>query len=207
MVLGLYYISLAFDKEPGEGMAFSGVEEIEYALDQKIVTLHSKIKCRIQTYDKEGNATYKLEETTPGRVLVSKILPDSPRISFSLINKLLTKKEVSGVIDTVYRHTGNKATVIFADQLMDLGFKQAAKAGISIGKDDMLIPETKDKHVNATLKEVEEFERQYAEGLITAGEKYNKVVDAWSQCTDRVASDMMKYISGEWKLEEEKRRT
>ena len=200
MVLGLYYISLAFDKEPGEGMAFSGVEEIEYALDQKIVSLHSKIKCRIQTYDKEGNATYKLEDTTPGRVLVSKILPDSPRISFSIINKLLTKKEVSSVIDTVYRHTGNKATVIFADQLMDLGFKQAAKAGISIGKDDMLIPETKEKHVNSTLKEVEEFERQYAEGLITAGEKYNKVVDAWSQCTDRVASDMMKYISGEWKL-------
>ena len=195
MVLGLYYISMLVEGEPGEGMAFSGVEEIEYALEQNIVSLHSKIKCRIQTYDKEGNATYKLEETTPGRVLLSKIIPDNSKIPFSLVNKLLTKKEVSGVIDTVYRHTGNKATVIFADQLMSLGFKQAARAGISIGKDDMLIPESKPKHIAATLAEVEQFEKQYSEGLITSGEKYNKVVDAWSQCTDRVASDMMKAIS------------
>jgi DNA-directed RNA polymerase subunit beta' len=195
MVLGLYYMTMAVDGEKGEGMAFSGVDEIEYAIDQKIVTYHSKIKCRVKSYDKEGKATYRMEETTPGRVIVSKILPDHHNLPFSVVNKLLTKKEVSNIIDVVYRHTGNKATVIFADHLMSLGFRHAAIAGISIGKDDMIIPESKQKHLDATLREVEEFERQYSEGLITAGEKYNKVVDAWSQCTDRVAGDMMKQIS------------
>ncbi len=195
MVLGLYYMTMLVEGEKGEGMAFSGVDEIEYALGQKIITLHSKIKCRVKTYDKEGKRIFRMEETTPGRVLISKLLPDHVKLPFSVINKVLTKKEVSNVIDIVYRHTGNKATVIFADQIMALGFRNAALAGISIGKDDMIIPPSKGKHIGATLKEVEEFERQYAEGLITAGEKYNKVVDAWSQCTDRVASDMMKGIS------------
>ena len=194
-VLGLYHMTMAVDKEPGEGMAFSGVDEIEYALDQKIIGLHSKIKCRVKTYDKEGKQVYRMEETAPGRVLVSKILPDHPKLPFSTVNKLLTKKEVSAIIDQVYRYTGNKATVIFADHLMALGFKNAALAGISIGKDDMIIPASKEKHIANTLKEVGDFERQYSDGLITSGEKYNKVVDAWSRCTDIVATDMMKEIS------------
>ena len=194
-ILGLYHMTMMVDGEPGEGMAFSGVDEIEYALDQKIIGLHSKIKCRVKTYDKDGKQVYRMEDTAPGRVLVSKILPDHPRLPFSTVNKLLTKKEVSNIIDQVYRYTGNKATVIFADHIMAMGFKNAALAGISIGKDDMIIPASKEKHIASTLGEVGEFERQYSDGLITAGEKYNKVVDAWSRCTDIVATDMMKEIS------------
>ena len=197
MVLGLYYMTLELDGQPGEGMAFSGSDEIEYALDQKIINLHSKIKCRVKTYDKEGNKIYKMQETTPGRVLLAKLLPDNPKLPFDVVDRVMTKKEISNVIDQVYRHTGNKATVIFADNLMATGFGNAAKAGISIGKDDMVIPESKVKHLDETMKEVSQFEKQYSEGLITSGEKYNKVVDAWSQCTDRVAGDMMKEISGE----------
>ncbi|PIR32554.1 MAG: DNA-directed RNA polymerase subunit beta', partial [Alphaproteobacteria bacterium CG11_big_fil_rev_8_21_14_0_20_44_7] len=199
IVLGLYYMTIEQEGQPGEGMAFSGADEIEYALDRKIVSFHTKIKCRIKQYDEAGKAFYRMEETTPGRVILSKLLPDHPNLPFSLVNKLLTKKEVSNVIDSVYRHTGNKATVIFADQLMATGFQQAALAGISIGKDDMIIPASKETHISGTMNEVAQFEKQYSEGLITAGEKYNKVVDAWSQCTDRVAADMMKEISGESK--------
>ena len=195
MVLGLYYMTMLIEGDKGEGMAFSGLDEIEYALDRKIVALHSKIKCRVKQTDKDGAIYYKMEETTPGRVLVSKLLPDHVKLPFSVINKVLTKKEVSNVIDLVYRHTGNKATVIFADHLMALGFRHAAEAGISIGKDDMVIPAAKEKHISDTLKEVEQFEKQYSEGLITSGEKYNKVVDSWSRCTDKVATDMMKGIS------------
>jgi DNA-directed RNA polymerase subunit beta' len=194
---------MAVDGEIGEGMAFSGADEIEYALDRKIITLHSKIKCRVKHFDENGKVFYKLAETTPGRVLLSNLLPEHPKVPFSTINKLLTKKEISGVIDTVYRYTGNKATVIFADHLMATGFKQAALAGISIGKNDMVIPASKGKHIATTLGQVEQFEKQYAEGLITSGEKYNKVVDAWSQCTDTVAREMMEGIStigGEQKI-------
>ena len=114
---------------------------------------------------------------------------------FALINKQLTKKNVSDVIDAVYRHCGQKECVIFADRLMGLGFGQAAKAGISFGKDDMIIPAEKHVLVERTTAEVKEFEQQYQDGLITAGERYNKVVDAWSRCTDEVQAAMMKEIS------------
>ena len=128
--------------------------------------------------------------------MLYEILPKNPKIPFGLVNKLWTKREISQVIDEVYRHCGQKETVIFADQLMQLGFDQACKAGISFGKDDMVVPVKKEALVNQTRDQVQEFENQYAEGLITQGEKYNKVIDAWSQCTDSVADEMMKEISG-----------
>ena len=134
--------------------------------------------------------------TTPGRMLIAQILPKHPNVPFSLINRQLTKKNVSDVIDAVYRHCGQKECVIFADRLMGLGFGQAAKAGISFGKDDLIIPDEKQRADRAGRQaEVKEFEQQYQDGLITAGERYNKVVDAWSRCTDEVAGAMMKEIS------------
>ena len=133
--------------------------------------------------------------TTPGRMMIAQILPKHPDVPFSLINRQLTKKNVSDVIDMVYRHCGQKECVIFADRLMGLGFAQACKAGISFGKDDLIIPVEKGPLIAHTQGEVKEFEQQYQDGLITAGERYNKVVDAWSRCTDEVATAMMKEIS------------
>ena len=133
--------------------------------------------------------------TTPGRMMIAQILPKHPNVPFELINKQLTKKNISDVIDAVYRHCGQKECVIFADRLMGLGFGQACKAGISFGKDDLIIPVEKDELIRHTTAEVKEFEQQYQDGLITAGERYNKVVDAWSRCTDEVATAMMKEIS------------
>src|SRR5579863_2758899 len=127
-------------------------------------------------------------------MLLSEILPRNINVPFSLINRLLTKKDIQNVIDVVYRHCGQKETVIFADRLMGLGFLQACKAGISFGKDDLAIPASKSKLVSDTEHRVKEFEQQYQDGLITKGEKYNKVVDAWSRCSDRVAEEMLKII-------------
>ncbi|MGH7210308.1 MAG: DNA-directed RNA polymerase subunit beta', partial [Acetobacteraceae bacterium] len=133
--------------------------------------------------------------TTAGRMMIGQILPKHPNVPYELVNKQLTKKTVSDVIDAVYRHCGQKECVIFADRLMGLGFSQACKAGISFGKDDLIIPVEKAELIHHTQAEVKEFEQQYQEGLITAGERYNKVVDAWSRCTDEVAGAMMKEIS------------
>jgi DNA-directed RNA polymerase subunit beta' len=195
IVLGLYYISLESDGEKGEGMIFTNVKEMQHALDAKEVTLHSKIKCRFKAMNENGELETQLVSTTPGRMLIAEILPKSVELPFAVVNKLMTKKEVSNLIYEVYRHCGQKETVIFADRLMSLGFGQAARAGISFGKDDMIVPHTKEKHLNDTFGEVKEFEQQYADGLITMGEKYNKVIDAWSKCSELVADDMMKQIS------------
>jgi DNA-directed RNA polymerase subunit beta' len=195
IVLGLYYLSLESDGEAGEGMAFGNLNEIEMALENKVVTLHSKIKVRFPLMGEDGVVRDEVIESTPGRMLVARYLPKHAMINAKTFNKQLTKKEVSNLIDTVYRLCGQKDAVIFADKLMGLGFKHACLAGISFGKDDMIIPNTKDKHIDETLKEVKQFEKQYADGLITSGEKYNKVIDAWSHCTERVAGDMMKEIS------------
>ena len=196
VILGLYYLTLQREGEKGEGMIFSGIPEVMHALNQKVVSLHAKIKARLSIWE-EGAAekVTKLVETTPGRIILSQVLPDDNKTPFSLINRLIRKKEVSDIIDTVYRHCGQKATCIFADKIMALGYRQAALAGISIGKDDLIIPETKKKLIAETEAKVKEFERQYQDGLITKGEKYNKVVDAWSACTDVVADEMMKQIS------------
>lgn len=195
IILGLYYLSLARKNEPGEGMIFRGVGEITHALEAGAITLHSKIKCRYEDLDEEGNKITKLVEATPGRMMISELYPRDINVPFSLINQVLTKKEVSKVIEEVYRFCGQKTTVIFADRLMKLGFKYACIAGISFGKDDMVIPAEKETLVAAAKGKVKEFEQQYMDGLITRGEKYNKVIDIWSQCTDEVADAMMKGIS------------
>jgi len=195
IVLGLYYLSLESDGEPGEGMIFKDIGEMQHALDHKAVMLHTKIKCRYRTVDETGKPAIRLVETTPGRMLISELLPRHQKLAFQHVNKLMTKKEVSNLIYEVYRHCGQKETVIFADRLMALGFHHACKAGISFGKDDMVIPPSKEKHLQDTIGEVKQFEQQYADGLITMGEKYNKVIDAWSQCGEKVAADMMKGIS------------
>jgi DNA-directed RNA polymerase subunit beta' len=195
IVLGLYYLSLASDNEPGEGMAFASMGEIEHALSRGIITLHTKIKGRFTTVDAEGNRYNEIHDTTPGRMMIAQLLPKSDKVPFEACNQLMTKKMISKLIDTVYRGCGQKETVIFCDQVMDLGFRHACKAGISFGKDDMVIPDTKQAIVDATRGQVEEFEQQYNDGLITRGEKYNKVVDAWAKCGDKVADEMMARIS------------
>jgi DNA-directed RNA polymerase subunit beta' len=194
IVLGLYHISMERPGEKGEGMLFTSIGEIEHALEAKSVSLHARVKARFRTVDDAGKALVHLVDTTPGRMLLSEILPHNPAIGFELINCLLTKKEVSNVIDQVYRHCGQKETVIFCDRLMSLGFQQACKAGISFGKDDLIIPEAKRELVSEAQDQVKQYEQQYQDGLITQGEKYNKVVDVWSRCTDKVADEMLKII-------------
>ncbi len=195
MVLGLYYLSLERKGLVGEGKSFASIEEVEHALEQGIVELHTKIIARMPQIDEQGLTVYKRFNTTPGRLRIGSLLPKNHKAPFEIVNRLLRKKEVGEVIDTVYRHCGQKESVIFCDQIMQLGFKEAFKAGISFGKDDIVIPEKKWSLVEDTRDQVKEFERQYMDGLITQGEKYNKVVDAWSICSDSVADAMMKEIS------------
>jgi len=211
IVLGLYYLSLEtpeFRATPDQNSyddkgqvtvtgapSFSSVGEVEYALSTGAVKLHDKIRARIENVDAEGRLSRETVVTTPGRMLVGQILPRNAALPFSLINRQLTKKIVSDVIDAVYRHCGQKECVIFCDRLMGLGFRHAARSGISFGKDDMIVPAEKKGLVDRTAAEVKEFEQQYQDGLITAGERYNKVVDAWSRCTDEVQAAMMKEIS------------
>jgi DNA-directed RNA polymerase subunit beta' len=201
IVLGLYYLSLETPEyratDDQKTSAFADVGEIEFALQAKAIHLHDKIRARWHTVDTEGNKVRQVVVTTPGRMLIANILPKNANVPFSLINRQLTKKNVSDVIDAVYRHCGQKECVIFADRLMGLGFGQAARAGLSFGKDDLIIPDTKGELILKTQNEVKEFEQQYQDGLITAGERYNKVVDAWSRCTDEVAGAMMKEISNQ----------
>src|SRR5262249_30272491 len=160
-------------------------------LDSKVITLHTKIKARYETVDENGQPVTQIVETTPGRFMLGKLMPKHPNLPYGTINRLLTKKEVSNVIDSVYRHCGQKEPVIFADRMMKLGFQNACKAGVSFGKDDMIIPEEKKSLLDAAEKRVKEFEQQYMDGLITKGEKYNKVVDIWSACTESVTNAMM----------------
>ena len=195
IVLGLYYLTTMREGEVGEGMAFSNVGEIQHALDARAVSLHAKVSARYNTVDAEGKPTTLRIESTPGRMLLSEILPRHPHVPYALVNQLLTKKEISEAIDVVYRHCGQKETVIFADRMMAMGFSNACRAGISFGKDDLVVPRSKTTLVRKTEDQIKEYENQYQDGLITRGEKYNKVVDAWSHCTDQVADAMMKEIS------------
>mgnify|MGYP001627807078 CR=1 FL=1 len=197
MILGLYYLTIQRDGMKGEGMAFASIEEVEHALGAGEVHLHAKITARIKQIDDEGQEVMKRVETTPGRLRLGALLPLNAKAPFSLVNQLLRKKDVQRVIDTVYRYCGQKESVIFCDQIMGMGFKEAFKAGISFGKDDMVIPETKWPIVEQTRDQVKDFEQQYMDGLITQGEKYNKVVDAWSKCNDKVTDAMMNTISAE----------
>jgi DNA-directed RNA polymerase subunit beta' len=195
MVLGLYYVTMERKGMVGEGMAFADIEEVEHALAAGAVHLHASITARIKQIDEEGNEVWKRFKTTPGRLRLGNLLPLNAKAPFELANRLLRKKDVQNVIDTVYRYCGQKESVIFCDQIMTLGFREAFRAGISFGKDDMLIPDSKWTIVNEVRDQVKEFEQQYMDGLITQGEKYNKVVDAWSKCSDKVAGEMMAEIS------------
>ena len=194
MVLGIYYLSMDRIGEPGEGMMLGDMAEVHQALDAGAVTLHSKIIARVPQTDEQGKPFLKRFETTPGRMLIGECLPHSHKVPFDVVNRLLTKKDVGDVIDEVYRHTGQKDTVLFADAIMGLGFKHAFKAGISFGKDDMIIPDSKVELVDQTKVLVADYEQQYQDGLITQQEKYNKVIDAWSRCGDQVAAAMMEEL-------------
>ncbi len=191
IVLGLYYMTIMGENEKGDGRLIADMAELEAALDNGHINIHTRIQARFETINEDGSSSFEVADTTAGRLMIAEVLPKHKDLPFALVNQLITKKVIGNVIDEVYRHAGQKATVIFADKIMGMGFKQAAKAGISFGKDDMIIPDEKKKLVDATQDMVSDFEQQYADGLITKGEKYNKVVDAWSKCTDKVADAMM----------------
>jgi len=195
MILGIYYLSQPpYQTEKIEGY-FVNVNEILQALENGSIKLHSRIISRFETLDENGNKKIEKYTSTAGRFLLADIIPKNQNNKFSLIDRLLPKRIVSEIIDHIFRFSGQKNTVIFCDKLKDLGFKYAFKAGISFGKDDLVIPDSKAQLIAETKKLISEYENQYSEGLITRGEKYNKVVDAWSKCTDKVASEMMKKIS------------
>ncbi|NIA04452.1 MAG: DNA-directed RNA polymerase subunit beta' [Proteobacteria bacterium] len=187
IVLGLYYMTRERFGAAGEGLIFSGPEETQIAYDNGAVHLQARVKVRING---------KLVDTTIGRVLVKDLLPE--QVPFSLVNKELSKKELSFLIDYTYRHAGTKATVILADRLKDLGYEQATRAGISICINDMKVPIGKEELVEAAEQESRDVEQQYSDGLITDGEKYNKVVDIWSKVTDQVAKEMMDEMAVEY---------
>ncbi len=199
VVLGLYWISRERVNAKGEGMVFADVEEVHRAYESREVDLHARIKVRLDTWkDTEEGSVEPIShmvETTVGRAILSEILPE--RLPFELINRELTKKAVSNVINQAYRRVGMKETVVFADQLMYTGFRHSTRAGISIGINDMAIPEEKAAILDAAEAEVKEIEDQYTSGLVTQGERYNKVVDIWSRANDRIARAMMDQLGTE----------
>ena len=195
IVLGIYYLTQEKNNEPGEGSIFKDINEIEQALENKAITLHSKVTSRITITNDDGTEEIKRMDSTAGRFIMWNLLPKNKDLKFSLVNRILAKKEMSELIDVVYRYCGQKDTVLFADAIKALGFYHAYKAGISFGKDDMIIPDTKEGLINETSEQIEKFEKQYNDGLITSREKYNKVIDTWAKCTDRVAQEMMNEIS------------
>ena len=195
MILGIYYLSQPpYQTKKIDGY-FVNTSEIEHALEIGQINVHSRIVSKFETIDEKGNIKFEKHISTVGRFLLANLIPKNINNKFSLVDRLLPKKIVSEIIDHVFRFSGQKNTVIFCDKLKDLGFKHAFKAGISFGKDDLVIPENKQELIDETKKLISDYENQYTEGLITRGEKYNKVIDAWSKCTDRVASEMMKRIS------------
>jgi DNA-directed RNA polymerase subunit beta' len=195
MVLGIYYLSYEAEDMIGEGSIYASPEECMLALNAKAVDLHAKIKCRMDYVGDDGKFHHGIVDTTPGRLIISEVLPKHEGVPFALVNRLMKKKQISQIIDEVYRVCGGKETCIMVDRIMTLGYTYACKSGISFGKDDLIVPEAKEKLIAETSAQVKEFEQQYQNGLITKGEKYNKVVDIWAACTDKVADEMMKNIS------------
>ncbi len=198
LVLGLYYISREKINDKGEGMVFANAHEVRRAYENGIVGMNAKIKVRLDVLTDEdtGEREIKLVDTTVGRVFFSEILPKG--LSFNLINKVMTKKDISSLLNRCYRVMGLKQSVIFADKLMYAGFYYATKSGISIGIDDLVIPDAKDEIIRHAENEVREIESQYSSGLVTMGERYNKVVDIWSRTNDKVAQAMMSQLSREF---------
>ncbi len=186
IVLGIYYLTRAKTGVRGEGMIFSSPEEVRAAVDSGAVEIHARIKVRIDS---------ELKETTAGRIILYEIVPQ--QLKFDVINKLMNKKELTNLINHCYRLCGDKTTIIFADKLKDLGFKYATISGLSFAVGNMIIPENKKRIVTQADKDVLKIQRQYMDGLITDGERYNKVVDIWTQATEKIASEMLKGISTE----------
>ena len=186
IVLGIYYMTRAKKDVKGEGMIFSGPDEVRSALDAGAIDLHARIKVRIDS---------ELKETTAGRIILYEIIPEE--ISFDTINKLMNKKELANLIDYCYRLCGDKTTVLLADRLKDLGFKYATISGLSFAVGNMIIPENKKSIVLQADKDVLKIQKQYMDGLITDGERYNKVIDIWAQATEKIASEMLTGISTE----------
>ncbi|WP_140723636.1 MULTISPECIES: DNA-directed RNA polymerase subunit beta' [Gammaproteobacteria] len=199
VVLGLYYMSRALENKKGEGMVFANTNEVKRAYDNRVVELHAKVKVRITEVvtDENGGKQNKtsIVDTTVGRALLSEILPEG--LPFELANTEMTKKNISRLINSSYRMLGLKDTVVFADKLMYTGYAYATRAGVSIGIDDMLIPAEKKDILGEAEQEVLEIQEQYQSGLVTAGERYNKVVDIWSRTNERIAKAMMDTIGTE----------
>ena len=196
IILGLYYITMqGKDFETAKPYPIAEEGELMHALVNQIISLHTKILYRYSFYNENGERELVKIETTPGRVYLYNCLPNMMKNQFSIVNKTMTKKAVTNLIDVVYRYCGQKDTVIFCDKIMALGFKNACNAGISIGKDDMIIPKNKENYVSDSLNKVKKLSDQYREGLITAGERYNKVIDEWTSCTAKISKEMMSYIS------------
>ena len=197
IVLGLYYMSRDRINAKGEGMVFADTKEVHRAYEGRHVDLHARVKARVKqvSIDSEGNRTesFKLFDTTVGRALLSEILPEG--LPFDLVNQVLVKKAISRLINECYRNVGLKETVIFADQLMYTGFTYATRAGASFGADDMIIPEEKVTILASAESQVKEIESQYTSGLVTNGERYNKVIDIWSHANDQVSRAMMDKLS------------
>jgi DNA-directed RNA polymerase subunit beta' len=199
VVLGLYYMTRDRVNAKGEGMMFTDVQEVHRAYESRAADLHAKVKVRLTEYVKQENGHFKARtrvvNTTVGRALLSEILPKG--MSFDSVNRDMTKKAISGVINACYRNVGLKEAVVFADQLMYTGFHYATRAGVSIGVDDMVVPQQKGKILGTAEREVKEIQEQYASGLVTNGERYNKVVDIWSRTNDQVAKAMMDKLGTE----------
>ncbi len=200
VVLGLYYTTRERTNAKGEGMIFADVGEVQRALDADQVVLTAKVNVRITEWNKDKDTdefvpSTSIVETTVGRALLSEILPKG--LPFSNLNKALKKKEISKLINTSFRKCGLKETVVFADKLLQNGFRLATKAGISIAVDDMLVPPQKPAIIARAEKEVKEIEQQYVSGLVTAGERYNKVVDIWGKAGDEVSKVMMAQLAKE----------
>ena len=196
VVLGLYYMTRDLINVRGEGMVFANISEVNRAYQNRVVDLHAKVKVRLRDFsvDESGvrNEKTAIVDTTVGRALLAEIIPEG--LPFSLINLTLTKKAISGLINQCYRRLGLKPTVIFADQLMYTGFHYATRAGVSIGIDDLIIPAEKEAILETAEKEVVEIQGQFQSGLVTSGERYNKVVDIWSRTNELVAKAMMERL-------------
>ena len=198
IVLGLYYLSREKVNAPGEGMMFADVDEVHRAYESGVVDLHARVSVRIlDTGDEEaeGETAPRRRETTVGRAILSGILPKG--LPFNLIDRELSKKAISQLINSCYRRLGLKDTVVFADQLMYMGFRFSTRSGVSFCADDMVIPEEKASILGRAEDQVKEIEEQYSSGLVTKGERYNKVVDIWSHCNDQVAKAMMDHLGKE----------
>ena len=200
VVLGLYYMTRARINAKGEGMMFANIDEARRAFENGAADLQARVKIRVSTFEveEEGGepvAIQKIVDTTVGRALLSEILPDG--LDFELVNRAMSKKAISNTINACYRNLGLKKTVVFADRLMYTGFRLATMAGISIGVNDMVVPESKGEILSIAETEVKEIQDQYASGLVTDGERYNKVVDIWSRTNDQVAKAMMDKLGSE----------